>query len=314
MKKSARNRIILWSVVSSLLIAVMIFSIFSLSNKFSNDFTFNGMGWSFGYGIPSGNDSSDFSVGGGSIEADKVKSVNIKWVSGEINVQPSSDNKISFSEYMMDDKSDPMKYRLTPDGTLEIYGSPTLFFIRLFSSADDRKNLTVYVPQNKQFTDFNISGIGTDITAKELNSSESTFETTSKSINISGFSGGELALKSVSGDITVLNANCDSVSLENVSGESSFSGKCREFDGNSVSGRIKTEFGGDISDIDLGTVSGEAEITMPKNISGFKAEHETVSGRFSADFPGKSNGNEFVFGDGRVSVDVETVSGDISIK
>ncbi|MDD6847516.1 MAG: DUF4097 family beta strand repeat-containing protein [Oscillospiraceae bacterium] len=68
-----------------------------------------------------------------------------------------------------------------------------------------------------------------------------------------------------------------------------------------------------MDDIDMESVSGNVNITIPEKIGGFTADYDTVSGDFSTDFSVKTIGNSHTYGDGSAEFDFETVSGDIKI-
>ena len=67
-------------------------------------------------------------------------------------------------------------------------------------------------------------------------------------------------------------------------------------------------------DINSESVSGEINISLIESISGFTAEYESVSGSFECDFAGKNRDDKFIYGNGMAEIDVETVSGNISVE
>lgn len=99
-------------------------------------------------------------------------------------------------------------------------------------------------------------------------------------------------------DISVVSAN---VSAEEIN--------TAEFDFETVSGNGNFYFAVSPNKIDTDSVSGDVRITLPHDVSGYSVSKNSVSGSFDAsDFDNKLN-----FGDRAVSIDFESVSGNLTI-
>lgn len=142
----------------------------------------------------------------------------------------------------------------------------------------------------------------------------------SGTIELSG-AGKRAHVDTVSGDIE-LRANRERMKLETVSGNiTASSDSYREFSGSSVSGDIVLR-GKPVTDarLDAETMSGDVGVDLPADVSAH-IEAETFSGRIRSDFgtveepehgPGRSL--DATIGDGNTRVNIETFSGDITIR
>ncbi len=101
----------------------------------------------------------------------------------------------------------------------------------------------------------------------------------------------ELSIEVVSATVNADDLNAKSVDIETVSGTANLS------------------FAVQPKSIDAESVSGDVNLNMPKDITGYTVDKESVSGRFRAnDFDNKNQ-----YGDGYTSIDFESVSGNLII-
>ncbi len=311
MKKSARNRIIIWSIVSVLLIAVLTGGIIGLKGAGSFNFSFFGIS-----GIPA--DRVDKVVtGSADFDAEKINSLDIKWTSGSVTIKNSKSDKVEISEEASFDKDseNAMCWYLSNDGTLEIYSNKKPFsFFRLFSfGADINKRLTVLLPEKLSLDNVKINGASADVSSCEIKAEKLDIETASGTISIDGFYGSEADLNSVSGNIELRSATADDLDIETVSGSCKTDGNIKSVDAHSVSGEINLGVGKDNRDIKAETVSGRVEIKTDCGESGFTANYSSVSGDFDCDLVGRNKDGKFIYGNGEADYNISTVSGSIKI-
>lgn len=160
-----------------------------------------------------------------------------------------------------------------------------------------------------------------------------TLNTVSANSNITGISADKVKANSISGIISAeltdkassfqagttsgemfLNLASEKVKLNTVSGNITVEGELGEVDAESVSGEITIHSESKPSEIDVNTVSGDVVITMPED-TGFNAKLSTVSGDLNCNFPvTTSKKNNITHGDGACDIDIDTVSGDLSIR
>ena len=116
MKKSARDRIIVWSIISVLLIGVLVTGIHAtmrFSESVSNFFDIE---------IPSKNLDS-YNSGNSNFAPDAVNSIEINCISGDVKIVESDVKEISICETanVSLPENEKMRYHLDNDGKLEIY-------------------------------------------------------------------------------------------------------------------------------------------------------------------------------------------------
>jgi len=133
---------------------------------------------------------------------------------------------------------------------------------------------------------------------------------------------GDLELRSVSGDVRLTGGEGPRISLETVSGSVDLLQiRAREVEGHTVSGRVTFE--GPVQDggsYDFATTSGSISLSLPQQPNATLSA-ATFSGRFSSDFPTTTDDrrrrrtrHSAVWGNGSARVDVESLSGNITIR
>lgn len=102
-------------------------------------------------------------------------------------------------------------------------------------------------------------------------------------------------------DIETVNADvdadvdCDDIDIETVDG-----------------GIVYSTINANMHSIDIDTVRGDIELKLPMGIS-FNCDFDTQSGSLYSEFSGLYNGDEFIYGNGRTDIDVDTVRGSLSL-
>lgn len=309
MRKSARNRIIIWSIVSVLLIGVLTMGIIGARN-------FNGLNFRlFSF---SDIDVEKMSTGNAEFDEDEVKSIDINWTSGAVKIKNSDTDKVEISENTSDKNEDNAMRWSLDGGKLKIYENKNIFGFNLFNfglfDGNHAKTLTVTLPKDILFDDFDISAASADVSAENINSDSLDIETASGKIAVDNFEGNSADINSVSGAIEFSASSASSVEAEAVSGECTVSGKIDEIDASSVSGSLNLNVGKNNRKINAETVSGSVNIKTNCDKSGFTANHSSVSGGFNSDFAGVTKDGRFVYGSGKAEYNISTVSGNIEIQ
>ena len=81
----------------------------------------------------------------------------------------------------------------------------------------------------------------------------------------------------------------------------------------SASGSVSCELENVPSECELSVVSGGVNLILPED-SDFTANVRMTSGEFDSDFALKKNGNTYICGSGSAGNDIDTTSGDVSIR
>lgn len=315
MKKSAKNRIIIWSVVSVILIGILISGI-SLFNHFTLGKIQIGV-------FEIGTDFSNFERGNADFDYNDIKNIHINWKSGSVNIKESSTDRIKIYEDTVSE-NDRMYYNLVGNGTLEIYDKKDFTLIG-FEFNSKNKNLTVEVPHKALLYDTEVSTASANIEVTDLYSQNMTLSTASGNIEISNIKGTNLELDTASGFITTDKCDYSDIETNSVSGNTTINAyaSCVSFGANSVSGEVEVYFDDiykdnkpvdcKLKEIDVSAVSGSVEVNLPTKIEGFNAELESVSGAKIVNFNGAQYDDKTVYGNGKTDIDIETVSGRIEI-
>lgn len=308
MKKNIRTRIIAWSIVSGIILAIMLTGITSimLGDRY---------GWSFSSFKLFDSEwfdtdgDIDYSSGDTEFPAEDVKSLKINWGAGEVVFVKSSDENIVISEENRNsDKA--MKWKLE-NGKLTVKSGNNGF--GFFFSAQESKTLVVNIPEKTRLNSININTASASVTADRLGASDVNISTASGSIQIDKLDAKDSHIENVSGSIILNCTDISTLHTESVSGNTEVSGSCRQVNMESVSGNLCTELGKTTESVKTETVSGDARITLIDTSKGFTLDYESVSGGLSTSLSGKTLGKTFVYGDGKASVHCESVSGSFII-
>lgn len=231
--------------------------------------------------------------------ANDIGKVRVKTVSPDINIIASEGKQVRahlHGETVSTVSGQPVKLEAQLKGDtlmIEAKPRPNVSINRNTVAVD------VYVP----------SGFGGDIN----------LETTSGTIKLSDFSLNRLYAKSISGDIGVLSVDTAATSVKTTSGDIQVSGFSGDLDFYSISGSLDAAFSEFSSDVTGKTVSGSLTLRLPDGAA-FELDSDTVSGRIDCDFPVTVTGTQpkrglkGTVGNGSSSIDIQTVSGNISIQ
>lgn len=126
-----------------------------------------------------------------------------------------------------------------------------------------------------------------------------------------------LNFKDVSKDLTLTMPKdliLDELSIDGVSSDINIEHQAfiKEITIDVVSGNVEAYLYGGADEIKIDAVSGNTELYVPDE--GFTLEFDSVSGVFASEFATTSNGDVFVYGDGRKEYEADTVSGSITIR
>ena len=211
-----------------------------------------------------------YTAGNGEVvQLNGFRSINVTWISGQVNVELYDGEGISLTETLSDgsDVNLPMEWQVNEDkGVLDICSQPQLM------SATEEKILTVKLPRSMVLYELDIetvsAGVSVDLTDEDT-------------LSLS-----ELDVTSVSGAISVYAANAGEISLSTTSGSISGSVRTQKLEADSGSGNIDLAL--DITPAEL-----EAEITSGRIVmqlcdlstlpSPLPVEFKTTSGKLSSD-------------------------------
>lgn len=276
-------RIVIWSVVLVILVGVLVFGLL-----------FNGE-WSL-QGISVGRyhyDDDGYSVGSVSTR-EIVTDMEVFWPAGEISIVPSDTDEVVITEEF--DGDDDLRLRwCVENGVLQIkYRSP----VKFGNTSAPSKKLTIAIPEEMLSSMRNVD-----------------LELVSADLSIVGMSANEVDIVTVSGTVDVQCGVIDSLNVETVDGNVKVSGSVREADFEGVSANLYLYLDDRAAEVSLDTVSGDLTVFLPETVSGFEVEMDSVGGSVAVE--GFENvmktKKECRYGDGRVEIGVDAVSGDVKI-
>ncbi|MCL2819814.1 MAG: DUF4097 domain-containing protein [Oscillospiraceae bacterium] len=231
-----------------------------------------------------------------------VHSINVNWVAGEVTVTPYDGNEIKITEYAQRElRSNEQMSISTASGTLRID-----FRERgRFRGSVPRKHLEVLVPHelssgltnlivNSTSGSIDISGFDTTnleassvsgaVTLSNIVSGDIEASTTSGRINSSTIRAGRFNANTVSGSINITEANVPNLNISTISGAMTVSGELDRVDSSTISGSVDISSSTVPGRIDSSSISGSVSVYIP-NTGEITVSHSAVSGRFSSDIP-----------------------------
>lgn len=260
-------------------------------------------------------DDTDYNKGDADI-SERVSVLDIDWVSSSVSVKADADaQSLTIRETNSDggtpEEDDALRWRL-------VNGRLTVKFRKPYRFAFDMpsKSLEISIPAAwlENMAEITVDAVSAEVKiAITGHTDEISVDTVSGSISINGECK-TLSVNTVSGPISV-NGECDTLSADTVSGKITFVGAVEKLELDSVSGDMNVTLTRAAEEVEAGTVSGDLTLTLPADIPGFTAEMDSVSGSFeTSDFSVKSQKDSHIFGDGSMEINMDSTSGDLTIR
>lgn len=278
-----------------------------ISGRSGNIFDTAG-GYSFNY-----EDGLNYTILEGEKEiADSVESIDIDWLSGDVDIEYHNEDTVKIIEKSKKELSDDEKARYILDGTnLKIR-----FCKNGISLNFNAKDLTIVLPEGKKLNGFEFDATSANLGFDVLKTGY--FEADLTSGNIVGaklICDGDVSVDRTSGNFIIseeMKAGCfesDSTSggtnLFNASVEDRI-----EIDGTSCNATLRLA---KMCDVSFAATSGDIYIDIPQDAS-FTARHNSTSGKLNMGFAALLNNNKYVVGDGEYKIDINVTSGNSEIK
>ena len=261
-----------------------------------------------------------------------IDRIEIDWASGSVRILSHPGSTVLLSEEAEADMPEELRVRWWLEGsTLHVKFAASGARQRL----TDRwhKALTLRLPEALSLGDVEIRAASANIEAETVAAKEIDVSTASGDMNLrcaanairlnsaSGDihldqldSAGEVSIESASGRIDANLTHVDDVRLEAASGRIDLSAASVDsLSAKTASGDISCTFEAAPSECRLRAVSGEVTLSLPEDAD-FSARISTTSGDFESDFPLKKDGRSYVCGSGAAGIEIDTTSGDISIR
>lgn len=259
-----------------------------------------------------------------------INKIEIDWFAGQVNIQTSDTQKIEFSEVTDETDSQYLLHYAIVKNKLKIEYQKSNVKIKPNSA----KTLNVKIPANLRIYECDVETVSASVTATNVSASEFDAETVSGAITVSGINNADkVDLETVSAAVTATNISCRKFSAESVSGTINVSGitateidvenssnstvianssASLKMEAESVSGSIAITdcaFG----KLELENLSGAIDVAFRQG-DGFRAEITKMSGTVTNSCNATQVGNVYVAGSGIIPVEIETMSGAITLR
>lgn len=241
---------------------------------------------------------------------DKVESLDIEWASGAVEIVYGDRVSVTETANRTLDERTSLQWYL--DGTtLSIrFCEPG----RLTSPLNLQKTLTVTLPEGTKLGALNISSASGDVTTAVIAAQTANIDTASGAIQTELIGCETVEIDTASGNAELVLSECGDVDISSASGkiEASLT-DCGSVELDSASGAVGLKVTGELRSLSVDTASGDVTLTLPETL-GFTAEVDTASGKFESELPVSMSGGRYVCGDGAAALELDTASGDITIK
>ena len=222
-------------------------------------------------------------VGTYNVAASDKSSISIEWPAGNISVQPYDGVDIKIIEYAQRNLLDDEKLQLSTSGdTLTIR-----FRARgINTSTMPQKRLEVLVPHDLSgsLRELAVSSLSGNVSAESLSADMFTINSTSGSISVVGVSAQTIDLDSLSGRITLESSVADDLEADSTSGTLDLSGSFDKISASTLSGTITIRSTSVPGELKADSTSGSITVIVPDE-GAISVYHSSTSGRFSSDIP-----------------------------
>lgn len=305
MKNNAIVRIILFSLLAFVLIAVLVIGIlvgkFAIATYLWDQSTTSNIEIIDSDPSPaptteSGTPDAGLAANAGAageavVSTDQISELEIQWIAGSVTIRPGDTEDIRFSE--TGDPSSPMVWRISENKLIIRSCKDEFSLLNGWVKNRISKDLTITVPK--------------DWAPREIE-----INTTSADISISDLTVNDIEIDSVSGVSRLTNCVAENVSLDSVSGNIQFTGSLGALDCNTVSASCTIVTDRVPRELELECVSGDMDVTLPEN-AGFSVKMEGLEKNLTSDFPFTKNGSIYTSGDGTCQISFDGMSGDLAI-
>ena len=276
-------------------------------------------------------DAEKYSVGEAEI-TEKIENIDLDWPSGGVKLVSHSGDALLLTEKAKRELPEELRVHWWVEGTtLHVkFAAPGA---HLTGVDTGHKELTLTVPESLNLKDVSIRAASAEIDARGLASEVIAISTASgdvdldcdaNTIKLNSASGSiqltqkdkaaAVSVNTVSGKISARLNQADKADFESTSGRIGVTAESIDaLRVEAVSGAVTCELAAAPSECTVQTVSGRVNLALPED-SDFTAKIRTTSGNFDAELALKRSKNVYICGSGRGEMNIETTSGDISIR
>ena len=229
----------------------------------------------------------------GSADPAAIREIKIDWISGSVTVEPGDVQEITFLESGNGTDKYEMVWKQSGDELVIQYSKDSSIAGFGLHFGDGSKDLTVTVPRGWVCDSLELDTASTDLTVHDMIIRE-------------------MEIDSASGTAKFENCTVSSLDVDTASGDVTFSGSLNELDFEAASASFTGVLENVPNLIKMDSMSGGLTLTLPED-AGFTVSLDAMSSDFSSDFPTVKKNKSYVCGDGHCKIDVDAMSGDVSI-
>ena len=229
----------------------------------------------------------------GSAAPAAIREIKIEWISGSVTVEPGDVQEITFLESGNGTDKYEMVWKQSGDELVIQYSKDSSIAGFGLHFGDGSKDLTVTVPRGWVCDSLELDTASTDLTVRDMIIRE-------------------MEIDSASGTAKFENCTVSSLDVDTASGDVTFSGSLNELDFEAASASFTGVLENVPNLIKMDSMSGDLTLTLPED-AGFTVSLDAMSSDFSSDFPTVKKNKSYVCGDGHCKIDVDAMSGDVSI-
>lgn len=224
-----------------------------------------------------------------SVEPARVREIEVDWLGGSVMVVLTDDDRLSFAEMAYQDVPEEQRLSYALDGdTLKID------FCRIghLLSSSPEKQLVLSIPRGLTLEKFEA-------------------DTTAAAVNVTGLHTQTVDISTVSGGVD-LAAEAYEIDISTTGGCAAVDADFYQLDFSAVSGSLTLTMQR-AAEVDAETVSGGVTIHLPPSSYGFALDFETVSGTPEIAFDANGGDGHWTYGDKASTLNIDTVSGNLSL-
>ncbi len=262
---------------------------------------------------------------------DKIKNLDIDWVSGDITISFHDSDTVKVEERCSDDLKDSKKLHTWVDGdTLHVRFCKSGEMM-LFKTPE--KDLEILLPKDTKLSEMSLDGSSCDCDVRDLTAETIKADVSSGDLKFIDCSADTFDMDTSSGNVTIVQkGSSDSINIDTSSGDAEVTaekvgkvsfdtssgdisvnvGKADRISTDASSGRTEIKVDEMPSKIKVDSSSGDVTLRVPRSAD-FEAEIDTSSGEFYSELSLSKNGDTYISGSGGNEISIDTSSGDISI-
>lgn len=230
-----------------------------------------------------------------SFHASEISEIEIEWAAGDILIQPGLSDQITVQEdnvtdlkyaMVLQQKGDTLKIQFCEDSMNHVIG---------IGSYDAMvKDLTITVPVDWVCESLDIECASATVEANDLTI-------------------GEVDFDGASGTCEFENCIIEEMDIDTASGDIRLVGELGSLDCDAASASVYAVLTNVPSRLDMDMMSGDLDLTLPAN-AGFSLAMDSMTGDFTTDFETSMKNGNAVCGDGRCRINLDALSGDVTIR